>query len=205
MTRHRTPLRATALALAALLGAAVFAPSASAIARPDVLARAERWIARKVPYSQQRYARLDGTLVATSTANPFRYGYRTDCSGFVSMCLGLRTTTGAPRSMTTANLDAALVPIAKDELIPGDVILRPNDLVLDGKPVAYGHALIFAGWLDDDRTRYVGYHESGSGKGAVRSEILYGPSGFWNEKGFSAYRSPLVRDRYLSAPATATP
>lgn len=205
MTRHGTAPRAVVLALAALLALATFSAPAPAIPRSDVLTRAQRWIAAGVPYSQQRYASVEGTLVATSTVSPSRYGYRTDCSGFVSMCLGLRTTTGAPRSMTTANLDLALVPITKDELVPGDVILRPNDLILDGKRVSYGHALIFAGWLDAAHTRYAAYHESGSSKGAVRAEIAYGPSGFWSERGFAPYRCPLVRTRYISAPATDTP
>ncbi len=200
MSHRGTPHSATALrtllAGIALLAFACASPqAASAITRAEVLARGERWIAAGTPYSQSRFAALDGSLVATSVANPSRYGYRTDCSGFVSMSLGLTDRAGRPLSLSTAALDDVMRRISKNDLLPGDVILRPNDLVIGGKRVAYGHAVIFAGWVDAERTRYVAYHQSSSQRGAVRAEVDWGVSGFWSEKGFAPYRCMLVRER----------
>ena len=43
------------------------------------------------------------------TATPAAtYGYRTDCSGFVSMALGLKTRTGTPLSLDTGSLPSGL-------------------------------------------------------------------------------------------------
>lgn len=195
MARIRTTSRA--LALIALI-CALFASlpgSAVALRRSEVLSRAQVWVTARVPYSQQRYATVEGSLVPTATVKPDSQGYRTDCSGFVSMCLDLRTSAGAPRSYATATLDDILVKIPKSSLRPGDIILRPSDARVDGKQVAYGHAVVFGGWTDSSQTAYVGYHESGSSKGTVRSVINWGTSGFWSEKGFGAYHCPSVRDR----------
>lgn len=178
---------------------------AYAITRQEVVARGKVWVDRKVPYSQSRFASVEGTRlpVSTSTYTPSRYGYRTDCSGFVSMCLNLRTTKGLPYSMSTATLDNVMYKIPKSALKPGDVILRPNDLVINGSRVSYGHAVLFVGWTDSAKTRYVGYHESSSGKGAVRSIIDWGTSGFWGAAGFAPYRCGAVRDRSRITTATA--
>ncbi|MDZ4170185.1 MAG: hypothetical protein U1E26_11125 [Coriobacteriia bacterium] len=194
MSHHGTS-RAVALILVALFAALVMPVGAHAITRAEVLARGERWISTKTPYSQSRYARLDGRLIATSTTNPARYGYRTDCSGFVSMTLGLTDRSGRPLSLSTAALDDVMRPITKRELLPGDIILRPKDLKIGGKPVAYGHAVVFAGWVDEKQTRYVAYHQSSSGRGAVRAQVDWGVSGFWKERGFAPYRCMLVNER----------
>ncbi len=182
----RRALTLTAFALVACL----VAPAASfAITRQAVLARGMTWVTAAVPYSQSRWATEAGAVLATSTVNPSALGYRTDCSGFVSMCLGLKTASGAPLSLDTASLPRQLMPITKADLVPGDVILRAKTSTL------YGHAVIFGGWADSTKTTYWGLHESsGSGK-ATRVKITYGPSGFWSEPGFAPYRSPLVRDR----------
>ncbi len=180
------------LALVAALVAPTFA---AAISRSFVIARAEVWVAREVPYSKKRFATVEGSLVPTSAVNPQFAGYRTDCSGFVSMCLNLRTRTGGPLSLTTASLRPRLTPIEKSHLRPGDVILRPSDAVIDGKRVPYGHAVIFVDWTDETRKSYVGYHQSGSSKGTVRSVIRWGASGFWSAPGFAPYRYAAVRDR----------
>lgn len=192
---HRGTSRA--FALSALIAALLLAMpvGAGAITRAEVLARGERWIAARTPYSQSRFAKLSGALVPTATASPSRLGYRTDCSGFVSMSLGLTTTAGRPLSLSTATLDDVMRPITKDELLPGDIILRPKDLKIGGRPVAYGHAVVFAGWVDEQRTRYVAYHQSSGQRGAVRAQVDWGVSGFWREKGFAPYRCMLVSER----------
>lgn len=201
MSHRGTPFRAVAL-LTLVLAAALCVPAAAgAITRAEVLARAERWIARAVPYSQSRFATVAGSLIPTSTVSPQKRGYRTDCSGFVSMALGLTTTSGKPLSLSTATLDNVMIRVAKADLQPGDVILRPNDLVIAGKRVSYGHAVVFAGWTDESQTRYLAYHESSSRRGSVAAEIPWGVSGFYNEKGFSPYRCTLVSERTKIAPA----
>lgn len=174
----------------------VVAPvGAAAISRSWVLERAQVWVLAKVPYSQKRSATVEGSLIPTSTPGHLYAGYRTDCSGYVSMAFNLRTKSGNPYSLSTATLRPRLTRISKADLLPGDVILRPNDLVIDGKRVAYGHAVIFGEWTDSTRAHYVGYHESASQKGAVRSVIRYGTSGFGSAVGFAPYRYTAVRDR----------
>lgn len=194
MSHRGTSARIFAFCAIALV-AALLAPlsaGAAVTTRSAVISRARTWILKGTPYSQTRYAYLDGTLVPSTepTATWSRLGYRTDCSGYVSMALGFRSSRGYPMSLTTWTLPGVLVRIRKDELQRGDVILKP-----------YTHAVIFVGWLDAKRTRYVGYHESGSGKGAVRSEIDWGTSGFWNGSGYAPYRYPGIDDS-VRPPAT---
>lgn len=168
---------------------------AVAISRSWVIDRALVWVEAKVPYSQSRSATVEGSLVPTSTPGHLYAGYRTDCSGFVSMAMNLRTKAGAPYSLSTATMRPRLIRIEKADLMPGDVILRPNDLVIDGKRVAYGHAVLFGGWTDATQEYYVGHHQSGSAKGAVSAVIRYGNSGFGSAQGFAPYRYVAVRDR----------
>lgn len=187
-----------ALALTSLLLAALFAPaSAAAITRSDVMKRATVWVKLKVPYSQSRYATVAGSLVPASASSPSSLGYRTDCSGFASMALGLKTSTGKPLSLDTGSMPARLVPIAKSQLLPGDIILRPKTLKIDGKTVPYGHSVVFGGWTSSSKTAYWGLHESSSSKGTVRVKISWGKSGFGSAEGFAPYRYPGVRDRIV--------
>ncbi|NTW28625.1 MAG: hypothetical protein HGA39_04600 [Coriobacteriia bacterium] len=70
-------------------------------------------------------------------------GYRQDCSGFVSMAWGAGT------SFTTYSMSSYSQRISKDELQPGDAILTSP-----------GHALLFAGWLNDSHSQYAAMEES---------------------------------------------
>ncbi|MDO9107785.1 MAG: cell wall-binding repeat-containing protein [Coriobacteriia bacterium] len=171
---HRTMRVIFATVLVALLVLS-FAGSVFAVSRTTITSRGKSWIDRAVPYSQSTYFE----------------GYRQDCSGFLSMCWVL-SRNGLPLSLSTADLDAPglVVPIAKEELQPGDMILRPKDQL----GAAYGHAVLFVGWADPAHTRYIGYHESSSGAGAVMANITYP---FWGETGFSPYRYLNVDDDYL--------
>jgi hypothetical protein len=101
MRRSRLPLAAFVLALALILG---LPSAAQAITRAEVLSRAERWVELEVPYSQTAYY----------------WGYRTDCSGMASMAWRL------PMSYSTRSLRASgyLVPIHRDQLQPGDMLLK---------------------------------------------------------------------------------
>ena len=185
-----TYLRSTSRAvLGALLMFSLVPASAGAITRDAVISRGKVWVTKHTPYSQARYAYESGMVIPTSVASPASVGYRTDCSGFVSMCLNLRTSTGAPRSLDSASLSSVLKAITKADLRSGDVILRPK-----GRNVAYGHALIFSAWTDATKTAYWSYEESGSNKGAVTRKVV--PYPFFGETGFAPYRYVGIEDTF---------
>ncbi|MBD0746151.1 peptidoglycan-binding protein [Streptomyces sp. CBMA152] len=183
-SRSRTARLATATVLAgvALAGtgasfaqaAAVRAVSAEADARPEadrgvtragILARAQTWIDAGVPYSM----------------NGFRQGYRTDCSGFVSMAWGLA------ESAWTGNLDEFGVRITKGQLQPGDMLLHHNP----DNPERGSHVVLFAGWANDAHTRYVVMEETPS-YGAVKRTIPYAYN--TNADAYVPYRHKRLQD-----------
>jgi putative cell wall-binding protein len=162
---------------------------ASAISRDLVIERGRVWVDAKVPYSQSRYATVDGKLIAQEDTQASSKGYRTDCSGFASLCYDLRRLDGTPLSLDTASLPLRMDMITKDALLPGDLILRPKN------PAAgiSGHAVVFVRWTDATRTKYVGMHQSSSAKGAVEAVITYP---FFNDKGFEPYRFKAIEDDF---------
>src|SRR5262245_16479991 len=126
MSARRSFMRLGTLAIA---GAAVFAPvtaQASApaapaavsaatgtpalaplIARSDVIARAETWhphTDQRIPYSQTAY----------------HDGYRTDCSGYASMALGLATPGPNTVGLASSSVSA---PIAMSDLQTADLVI----------------------------------------------------------------------------------
>jgi hypothetical protein len=135
-----------------LLGAS----TAFGISRDAVLARAQRWIDTPVAYSQKKYFS----------------SYRTDCSGYVSMCWE----TG--RSWTTATFHAVATKIKVANLKPGDAMLRPGS-----------HIRLFYGWVDDTHTTYIAYEQTGpTTKSSVKSiaaDVAYG---------YRAYRYDHISD-----------
>jgi hypothetical protein len=96
-------------------------------ARRQIIARADHWVAQHVPYNQ----------------GAWHEGYRTDCSGFVSMCWGLRD------SLVTSTMPQVAHRIAKEDLRAGDVLLNTD--------VATGHVILFDRWADYAHNSYVGY------------------------------------------------
>lgn len=116
-----------------LLGTA----SAWAISRNTVLARAQVRIDKPVPYSQSKYYA----------------GYRTDCSGYVSMCWA----TGSSYNTRTFYQVTHRIPVA--DLRPGDAMLRKGY-----------HIRLFYGWVDEAHTSYVAY-ESASGVGIAGTRV----------------------------------
>lgn len=137
---------AIALALASLTtvaGPAAASPSGSSAAVTtglQAVARAQVWVTKDVPYSQS--ATFDG--------------YRTDCSGYISMAWGL-TRPG----LTTYSLRRVGDFITKPQLRRGDLLLSPTT-----------HVVLFEKWADAERTHYWGYEESSS-HGAVYRKIPY--------------------------------
>lgn len=112
-------------------------PSALAISRDTVLARAQSWVDAPVVYSQARY----------------HLGYRTDCSGYVSMCWATGT------SWSTASFHVVSHTIRVADLKPGDAVLKPSY-----------HIRLFYGWLDASHDLYIAY-EAGAlvGSTSIRS------------------------------------
>ncbi len=126
--RARTAARVGFLVACAIAFSLLGAPSALAISRDTVLARAQTWVDAQIPYSQTRY----------------HGGYRTDCSGYVSMCWA----TGM--SWTTATFHDVAHRISASELKPGDAMLKAGT-----------HIRLFYGWLDPGHTLYVAYEQTG--------------------------------------------
>ena len=128
LPRRRTPV--AFLIPLAILFVLLGATQAFAITRATVLDRAQRRIDRPVGYSQSKYYA----------------GYRTDCSGYVSMCWA----TGSSYNTRTFYKVTHRIPLA--ELRPGDALLKKGY-----------HIRLFYGWLDDAHTTYIAY-ESAYGK-----------------------------------------
>jgi hypothetical protein len=87
--------------------------------------------------------------------------YRTDCSGFVSMALGLSSSlvTG---DMVSSSFSTA---ITKAQLQPGDLLVNPGT-------GGSGHVVLFEKWTDSSQTRYWGYEQAG-GSGTLHRTIPY--------------------------------
>lgn len=112
---------------------------------PDVavLARAATWLTAwdggPVPY------------LSSADHTTWFGGYRRDCSGYVSMALGL-----PGPGLDTAGLAARSTAIPKAALRAGDLLINPA-------PNLAGHVVIFDRWTDATMSSYVGYEQSGDG------------------------------------------
>ncbi|MQS13156.1 hypothetical protein F7Q99_12885 [Streptomyces kaniharaensis] len=127
-----------------------FAPP---VTRAQIIQRAQTWVDQKVPYSMGRY---------------WSDGYRQDCSGFVSMAWGLGS------SQTTWTLPNFAERIAKADLQPGDVLIYNNP----ANPQAGSHVIVFGGWTDATRTRYLAYEQTSPG--AKKQPTPYA---YWSNSG----------------------
>jgi hypothetical protein len=108
-----------------------------------VFARARSWLTAwhggPVPYLSSN---APGDLLG---------GYRRDCSGYVSMALGL-----PGPGMDTITLAAHSVVIGKTDLRLGDLMIKPA-------PGGAGHVVLFVSWADASMSSYWGYEQSGDG------------------------------------------
>ncbi|WP_328479079.1 NlpC/P60 family protein [Actinoplanes sp. NBC_00393] len=103
-----------------------------------------------------------GPVPYLSSGNPadwFR-GYRRDCSGYVSMALGL-----AGPGLNTSGLAAHSTVIDKMQL-------RPGDLLINTAPNLRGHVVLFERWSDQSMTSYYGFEQTG-GSGTLHHLIPY--------------------------------
>ena len=141
-------LLALALSLVLVAGTAI---EAAAITRTDIIARAKRWVDLEVAYNQGSYFE----------------SYRQDCSGMMSMAWRL------DRSYSSRTLEPSGIKISRDELQPGDMLLKYDY-----------HAAVFYKWANSDHTWYWALEQSGSVGHAVERLTLYP---YWNHDGFSAY------------------
>ncbi len=130
-----------------------------ATTRAEIIVRAKKWVAAKVPYSMYRY---------------WSDGYRQDCSGFVSMAWNL------PGNEWTGSLDQYGVRIAREDLQPGDILLFHNP----ADPEKGSHVVIFGGWTDYTRTHYVAYEST-----RPHARRLVTPYAYWSHSDrYLAYR-----------------
>ncbi len=146
-----------------------------ATTRAEIIGRARKWAAAKVPYSMYAY---------------WADGYRQDCSGFVSMAWNL------PRNEWTGSLDRYAVRIGKDDLQPGDILLFHNP----ADPARGSHVVVFGGWTDSTQTSYIAYEET-----SPHARRQATPYAYWSHSDrYVAYRyKGLVAGTAGSAPAPA--
>ncbi|MEU6368405.1 peptidoglycan-binding protein [Streptomyces sp. NPDC046931] len=121
--------------------------------RAEIIKRAKKWVAAKVPYSMDDY---------------WTDGYRQDCSGFVSMAWNLGS------NEWTGSLDQFAVRIPKDELQPGDILLFHN---VDN-PEKGSHVVIFGGWTNYTHRYYIAYEET-----PPRARRRTTPYAYWTNSG----------------------
>ncbi|GIG57110.1 hypothetical protein Lfu02_14820 [Longispora fulva] len=107
------------------------------------LARAATWLT----------AWQGGPVPYLSSSDPSTYfgGYRRDCSGYVSMALGL-----PGPGLDTGGLAARSTPIPASALQPGDMLINPAS-----GPA--GHVVLFERWADAAHRSYVGFEQAGDG------------------------------------------
>jgi cell wall-associated NlpC family hydrolase len=143
------------------------APPPGTITRAQVLARATLWrphTGQRVPYSQ------------LTTHD----GYRTDCSGYVSMALSL----GKPGPITVGLASSSVsTPIAMSQLQPGDLVIDAS-----GNNNTR-HALIFVKWADGRHSAYWEYEQRGSYGTDYRTRTY----GLVSGSEYHAYRPKKIR------------
>ena len=198
------PIRAFIIAvLAAAFLTAALPGTALCISRVDVTARGKVWVNFQridakthkkvlgVPYSQSKWASEQGQPVSAGQ------GYRTDCSGFVSMCLNLRDSWGKPYSTCTRDLGVGgvgpykgkFLQISKAELLPGDLLLKSTAWKISGT----AHVAIFAGWANAAKTSYWALEQTtlSTHDGTILHARRFG------EAGYRPYRYAGTTDDYL--------
>ncbi|MFI1013245.1 peptidoglycan-binding protein [Streptomyces sp. NPDC020965] len=103
--------------------------------RAEIINRAKKWVAVKVPYSMQKF---------------WSDGYRQDCSGYVSMVWNL------PGNEWTGTLARYATKITRSQLQPGDMLLFHNP----ANPTKGSHVTVFGGWIDHTHTSYTAYEQA---------------------------------------------
>ncbi|MBM4418317.1 MAG: hypothetical protein FJ033_08405 [Chloroflexi bacterium] len=88
-----------------------------------------------------------------------------DCSAYLSRVWGVSR-------QTTDTLPGIAVPVAKEDLLPGDALNLPTWKDAD----RFGHVRLFDRWADPERTRMWVYEETAVTRYAVHRVIDYDPA-----------------------------
>ncbi|GIG00360.1 hypothetical protein [Catellatospora citrea] len=129
------------------------------ITRMQILARAAIWADAQVGYSQLK----------------FRKGWRTDCSGYVSMAWELG------RNHWTGDLHQVGERVDFDEMRPGDMLLYHNR----ARPKDGSHVVLFERWVDEPGGDFVMYEQTPP---SVKHRT-------WSDSGYSIKRYKSYRYR----------
>ena len=192
--------------VAAFIAGAMLPSAALCIPRDVVIARGMTWVnyvrgvdpkthkkVLGVPYSQARWALESGVPITAKKPAPSTIGYRTDCSGFASMCWNLRDSGGHPVSLSTLEFGAKgskrFFPIAKAQLQPGDMVLASSVWKAPSP-----HAIIFAGWVDAKQTKYWALEETTNHAQGVTGSVLHQRD--YGQAYFKPYRYSGLDDAY---------
>ncbi|MGP3691558.1 peptidoglycan-binding protein [Streptomyces sp. IBSNAI002] len=148
----------------------------ASVTRSEIIQRAQSWVDARVPYS------MSGT---------WNDGYRRDCSGFVSMAwkLGSNEWTGSLANFADR--------ISKNDLKPGDMLLFHNK----ADPGKGSHVVIFGGWANSSRSKYIAYEQAGS-TGAVKRTNPY--AYYSNSGSYVPYRYKNVVEDGASSPGSGS-
>ncbi|MEW9517624.1 hypothetical protein [Streptomyces tubercidicus] len=134
--------------------------------REEMLQHAATWLTAnsgaQVPYSQ---------------AKVWKDGYRQDCSGYVSMALGLPTP--GTNTVGLATDRGITRPVALGELKPGDLLIDASG---DNNT---RHVVIFEKWNNDAHSSYTAYEQRGD-HGTDHRTLTYGLPG--GDAEFTPYR-----------------
>ena len=173
--RARISLAAVAAGSAAVLGFAVLPSAATAtpaekpasvsaksekhakadaVTRAQMLERAATWLTAN-----------NGAQVPYSQTEVWSDGYRQDCSGYVSMTLGLWKS--GPNTVELAGNRDLTTPMNVGDLKPGDLLIDA-----DGSNTTR-HVVIFEGWTDSSKTAYSAFEQRG-GHGTDHRVLDYG-------------------------------
>ncbi|WP_037347482.1 hypothetical protein [Sciscionella sediminilitoris] len=135
--------------------------AAKSITRGEVIKRAQKWAKNPVPYSMNKY----------------KDGYRTDCSGYVSLAWKLGD------SLSTVTLPNVAKPIKKSQLKAGDILgnLGP------GTGGAAGHVVIFEKWANKEHTAYWTYEQT-------PPHTMHHKVSYPGHKNFKPYRYKNIKD-----------
>lgn len=160
------------------------APSAvgGQISPGEVLARAQYWNTHRPPTGYDQ---------GNSTPDPDGKHYRSDCSGFVSMCWHL------PSSLTTAGIaGGGAVQIDSASLQAGDVLCASS--ALNG---GSGHVILFDHWVSGHSSYYG--HDFGSGAAPLHRVIPY-PYFPRDSRRYLAYHYPGLGGSFVPPPYADT-
>ena len=120
----------------------------------EMLRRAKVWLTAN-----------NGSQVPYSQTSVWSDGYRQDCSGYVSMTLGLWKS--GPNTVELASNRDLTTPISLGDLKPGDLLIDA-----EGSNTTR-HVVIFEGWTDSSRTAYTAFEQRG-GHGTDHRTLTYG-------------------------------